>query len=135
MVLPFLCSVANDGLAPLLRPPLATEGFRGICADAPFGCSRRQSCGFACLSRRNSHTDEIDGSKSLIAWLTDAPQPPAAVDLLSGYPVVVPGSGDSVECTAVVFNGLVDDPVQPFPPPQIFSCCSQAMRCSPGSHA
>ena len=44
--------------------------------------------------------------------MTNAPTRLRRVDLLSGYPVVVPGAGGSVSCVAVEFNGLVDDLVQ-----------------------
>src|SRR6185312_4661948 len=57
----------------------------------------------------------IVGSGSAITCLTNAPTRAAAVDLLSGYPVVAPGLGDSVRVgVAVEFNGPVNDPVQPW---------------------
>jgi len=46
--------------------------------------------------------------------LTNAPTRPAAVDLLSGYPVVAPSRAIQLGGVAAEFNGPVTDPVQPW---------------------
>jgi len=55
------------------------------------------------------------------------PHAPAAVDLLSGFPVVVPGSGGSVRwrrCRVQRSGGRSGSTMAP---PQFFSWCTQAM--------
>jgi hypothetical protein len=72
------------------------RGLRVFSADPPFRCIRCSSCGFGCLPGRNIHAEETGGSGSVIIWLTSRTLAPAAMGLLSDYPVVVPRSGDSV---------------------------------------
>jgi hypothetical protein len=72
------------------------RGFRVFCADPPFRCIRCSSCGFGCSTGRNVHAEVTGGSGSVMMWLTSRPRAPTASGLLSGYPVVVPQSGDSV---------------------------------------
>jgi hypothetical protein len=47
----------------------------------------------------------------MMVWLTEELVAPAAVDLLSGYPVVVPGWAIQLRGVAIEINGLVDDEV------------------------
>ena len=72
------------------------RGFRVFSADPPFRCIRCSSCGFGCSTGRNVHAEVTGGSGSVMMWLTSRPRAPTALGLLSGYPVVVPQSGDSV---------------------------------------
>ena len=75
---------------------MCQRGFRVFSADPPFRCIRCSSCGFGCSTGRNVHAEVTGGSGSVMMWLTSRPRAPTALGLLSGYPVVVPQSGDSV---------------------------------------
>jgi hypothetical protein len=58
--------------------------------------------------------------KSLIAWLTDPPNRLRRWICCLAILLLRPDRAIQLVGTAVVFNGLANDPVQPFPPPQIF---------------
>ena len=75
---------------------MCQRGFRVFSADPPLRCIRCSSCGFGCSTGRNVHAEVTGGSGSVMMWLTSRPRAPTALGLLSGYPVVVPQSGDSV---------------------------------------
>ena len=84
------------GICCLGSSVICYRGLRVLSADPPFRCIRCSSCGFGCSTGRNIHAEETGGSGSVITWLTSRPLAPAAMGLLSDYPVVVPQSGDSV---------------------------------------
>jgi hypothetical protein len=84
------------GICCLGSSVLCHRGFRVFCADPPCPCIRCSSCGFGGSTGCNVHADETGGSGSVMMWLTSRPRAPTALGLLSGYPVVLPESGDSV---------------------------------------
>ena len=77
-------------------------------------CTRRSSCGFGCLPGRNSQTEETVGSESAIAWLTNAPTRLRRWICCRAILLLRPSRAIQLGGVAVEFNGLVDDPVQPW---------------------